>query len=730
MNTKYFFALFLIIGMIVSACVKDEVFQGPPVISDLVLTPQAPAENQAVQVSVKVTDLNGVESVKLFYKIESGNYIEVVMTANSNLYTAEIPGLASEITVAYYVMATNKSGLKTYFPDGAPATTAAFTVGAPLIVMNEIYSRGNAADPDWIEIYNASDAEVDISGYSVYDGGGQSGTKPKLAIPEGTLIPAKGFFVMVVDEDSEAGFGLSSGGEEVWMENTKGNIIDNVAFPAFEPNQSYGRNPDGSSTWEILNTITKGGPNNTSDPTAIILMNEIYSTGTTENPDWIELYNASDFEANISGYKLYDSGGQSGSKPKKEVPAGTVIPAKGWFVIVVDDEDESGFGLSSNGEQVWFENPAGTVIDSITFPVLEDGWSYGRFPDGDANLQILYISTPGSANDDSPAPVTGMAMMNEVYSRGTAEEPDWIELFNPSDAEMDISGYKIYDSGGQSGSKPKKEFPAGSVIPAQGWLVIVVDDEDESGFGLSSNGETVWFENAAGVILDSIAFPVLEETQSFGRFPDGDANWQVLPTVTKGAANSDMPPSELMLLHYWHFNDQKEPTLPIESDFSINGLIAAISYPGTGEGYMDYRTVRPQDPASNLNLRMGQEPDQGAVLRVRNPAEGRMLLIEAPSSGFKDLVVMFAITRSSDLAGEQQFYYSADGGNAWMVVGDIFVAQDIPDWNLMTIDLSGVAEVNDNPNLQFKIEYSGDAIGGTSGNNRYDNFTVDGKPVR
>jgi hypothetical protein len=40
------------------------------------------------------------------------------------------------------------------------------------------------------------------------------------------------------------------------------------------------------------------------------------------------LYNASDVAANIGGYLVYDSGGQSGSKPKKAIPAGTTIPAK------------------------------------------------------------------------------------------------------------------------------------------------------------------------------------------------------------------------------------------------------------------------------------------------------------------------------------------------------------------------------------------------------------------
>ncbi len=40
-----------VIMMIAAGCVKDEIFQGPPVISDLVLNPQVPAENQGVTVT-------------------------------------------------------------------------------------------------------------------------------------------------------------------------------------------------------------------------------------------------------------------------------------------------------------------------------------------------------------------------------------------------------------------------------------------------------------------------------------------------------------------------------------------------------------------------------------------------------------------------------------------------------------------------------------------------------
>jgi len=540
MKTKNIFLIFAVIGILFNGCVKDEVFQGPPTISDMVLNPQIPSDNQAVSVSVKVSDMNGVKTVTLFYKVNEGTFQTINMTGTNNIYSAQIPGQASETTISFYIQAENTNGKFGYYPTGAPQTTSAYTVGAPLILMNEIYSRGTVEDPDWIEIYNASDVEVNISGYKIYDIGGQSGAKPKLSFPDNTTIPAKGFYVIVTDAGGEASFGLSSGGEEVWLENAKGNIIDNVNFTAMDKTQSYGRNPDGSPNWEILNTITRGAPNSDALPEPIIKMNEIYSQGTTDEPDWIELYNASSFEADISGYKIYDNGGQSGSKPKKTIPDGTVIPAKGFYVIVVDDGGEDSFGLSGKGEEVWLENASGSIIDNVTFPALEVNQSYGRYPDGNDNWQILYVVTKGTPNDNSTPPPPGVAKINEIYSRGTIDNPDWIEIYNPSDNQLDISGYKIYDNGGNAGSKPKKEFPSGTIIQPKGFYVIVVDDDDPSGFGLSSSGEQVWFEDAAGNIIDDVTFPALEESQSYGRLPDGSDNWQILNTVTKGAPNQNI----------------------------------------------------------------------------------------------------------------------------------------------------------------------------------------------
>lgn len=143
-----------------------------------------------------------------------------------------------------------------------PAITQ-IEVKPTIIKMNEIYSRGTTTDPDWIEIYNESEIEVDISGYKIYDSGGQTGVKPKLEIPAGTKIKSKGFYVIVTDiptTTNPAGFGLSSAGEEVWLEDKNGSVIDNVTFLAMDVTQSYSRIPDGGA-WALTNTITKGASN-------------------------------------------------------------------------------------------------------------------------------------------------------------------------------------------------------------------------------------------------------------------------------------------------------------------------------------------------------------------------------------------------------------------------------------------------------------------------------------
>ncbi|MBK9290224.1 MAG: lamin tail domain-containing protein [Bacteroidetes bacterium] len=403
---RHILTLVLLLTTIVSACVKDEPFVSPPVIKQVFNTPQSPVAGEAVTITAIVLDREGRPGLRLYYKIDQGSFEAKDMNpVNDSTFTAVIPGLEDGKTVAYYVEARGKTGKKSLAPAGAPATTAAYSVGAPLVVMNEIYSRGTATSPDWIEIYNASDGPADISGFKIYDNGGQSGAKPKKTIPDGTIIPAKGYYVIETEGSGDpSDFGLSSAGETVWLENAKGNVIDEVAFPAMDASQSYGRLPDGSPNWQLLSTITRGQANsgNTPPPTIKIVMNEIYSRGTAAEPDWIEIYNDGNAAVDISGWLIYDNGGQGGTKPKKTIPAGTVIASKGFYVINTEGSgDPSDFGLSSNGETVWLEKPDGAIADQVAFPFMETTQSYGRKPDGSENWQLLNTITKGSTNNNA-----------------------------------------------------------------------------------------------------------------------------------------------------------------------------------------------------------------------------------------------------------------------------------------------------------------------------------------
>ena len=202
-----------------------------------------------------------------------------------------------------------------------------------------------------------------------------------------------------------------------------------------------------------------------------------------------------------------------------------------------------------------------------------------------------------------------------------------------------------------------------------------------------------------------------------------------------GASTGEQGVKELELIHYWHFNNtEMTDEDEVFTDFSLveEGV---ITYPGTGDGYMDFRTHREADPVSDFNLRMGEEPAQGAVLRVRNPANTREMLIAAPSTGFENLVVTFATTRTSNGAQEQEFYYSPDNGATWVQVGDAYGIPELDpaldDYGYLhkVIDLSDHAAVNNNPELHFRILFVGEGADNTSGNNRFDNLTLDGTVV-
>ena len=131
------------------------------------------------------------------------------------------------------------------------------TIESGNVVLNEIMSKDPVTDLDWIELYNKSDVEVDISGYMVNDNIEPTGG---YVIPEGSVIPAKGYFV--INEGEHFSFGISSGGEDVSLGDADGTTIDHVYCPASQADgTTFSRIPDGGDIWLNGTEATPGAAN-------------------------------------------------------------------------------------------------------------------------------------------------------------------------------------------------------------------------------------------------------------------------------------------------------------------------------------------------------------------------------------------------------------------------------------------------------------------------------------
>ena len=124
------------------------------------------------------------------------------------------------------------------------------------VVLNEIMAAG---DPDYIELYNKADHEVDISGYKLHD----KDPSEAYTIPEGTIISGKGFWTLDCDGSETTLFKISKKGENVSLLNKEGKVIDNINAEDWPAGHSglIGRVPDGGDNWRILEKESKGKSN-------------------------------------------------------------------------------------------------------------------------------------------------------------------------------------------------------------------------------------------------------------------------------------------------------------------------------------------------------------------------------------------------------------------------------------------------------------------------------------
>jgi hypothetical protein len=286
---------------------------------------------------------------------------------------------------------------------------------------NDVSFPGPEGDfPDWIEIYNAGDADVMLGGYFLADDLADPDAMYQIpdTYPDSVTIPAGGYILFYANKGEATSvlnlnFKLSGGGEQIGFWNPSSEFLDSLTYGDQIADTTYGRVPDGGANWVFYSGITPGVSNSEGVVWGGYLMiNEFLASNDFsfpgpegDFPDWIEIYNAGSEAVDMSGYFMADD--LLDPSAMYEIPGtfpDSVTVEAGGHILFFANKGEAtsvlnlNFKLSGGGEQIGLWAPDQNVIDTLTYGEQQADTSYGRVADGAADWVFFSTSTPNEPN--------------------------------------------------------------------------------------------------------------------------------------------------------------------------------------------------------------------------------------------------------------------------------------------------------------------------------------------
>lgn len=410
------------------------------------------------------------------FSLSSGGQTVLLMNGGTVLDSVVFGPQAPDLSIGRITNGTGSWAANT--PTPAAANTAATLGSTATLSINE-WMANPAYGDDWFELHNSGTAPVALAGLYLSD---SSASPTTTQIPALSFIAAGGFAKFVADSSTDGGnhcnFSLKASGESVVLTASNGSTnLDVVNFSTQTLDVSQGRFPDGGTT--ISAFATTASPEKPNWLPSNVVINEIMSNPTTGD-DWIELSNPGSSTASIGGWWLSDDV----SVPKKyQIPSGTTIPA-GGTVVFTSSQFATGtipFAFSSGGDEACLSAVDGAGVltgyrSQASFGTSASGVSFGRvsatgLPNGTDGVDYWpqVSATQGAANG---SPLTTPVILNEIMYHPTDNGAidvygtEFIELHNPSNAAVDLSGWRLKGD-------VDFAFATGTSIPAFGYLTVV-----------------------------------------------------------------------------------------------------------------------------------------------------------------------------------------------------------------------------------------------------------------
>ena len=254
-------------------------------------------------------------------------------------------------------------------------------------------------------------------------------------------------------------------------------------------------------------------------------------------PDAVELFYDGPGPIDLAGMSLTDDP----DEPAKHVFAAGTIMNPGTLKVLYCDPtavgpEYVGFVLDGDGDGVClFDTPARgrLLVDSVEFGPQAPDLSVGRLADGTWHLTV---PTFGQDNVAAPMGDPNGLKINEWYAAGDGD--DFVELFNPRQYPVDLSGLYLTDN--PVHAPDKATLGPLSFVEASGFVVFHADGRQEPGHVTFSLASDVGVLSLLGEDLrriDTVLYYWQTANVSEGLSPDGGQTRQFFATPTPGHVN-------------------------------------------------------------------------------------------------------------------------------------------------------------------------------------------------
>ncbi|HEY5600716.1 MAG TPA: lamin tail domain-containing protein [Patescibacteria group bacterium] len=356
------------------------------------------------------------------------------------------------------------------------------------VVINEFQVEPDGSE-QWVELYNLSGSEIDLSNWIIDDGASPS---TKFTIPDGEKIGASSFKVY---KSGQFSFNVASPDTVKLIDNSN-NLIDSKDYSKSPgENVSYSRNPDGGGIWQTA-TPTPGGTNGelqvNSETTDA---GDVKITEIMPNPDgeeeWVELYNPNSGSVDLTGYKLDDKEG--GSSPVSL--NGFTINPTSYFVFSFTSSI-----LNNEGDSVRFLDSQQNILDQVDYQDTQKGISFAKNSSGifektssptpGTSNQISYVTSSDSQNNEevkaSATPSQTVAAKSSKTPTPTIKPSVLGEASKSTTTQTSTKSPSFtINLGDKEGSKDESSKTQGQKLEIQRWLF-------PAGFGLIGLAATLF----------------------------------------------------------------------------------------------------------------------------------------------------------------------------------------------------------------------------------------------